>query len=82
MCLSILSRLALPGYRYNADEETWEAEEVFPKWKDRYPEPPDLLGVTRVYEKHIDKPVMSAVQVRCCGMGYGMGWDSGMEYMG
>eukprot|EP00904_Undaria_pinnatifida_P004101 jgi/Undpi1/13692/HiC_scaffold_9.g03346.m1 len=50
------------GYRYNAAEDTWVAEEVFPKWKDKYPEPPDLLGVTRVYEKHVDTPVMGAVQ--------------------
>lgn len=38
---------------------------MFPRWEAMYPEPPDLLGVTRVYEKSIDKPVLKAVQVRC-----------------
>lgn len=80
--MPVSSRLALPGYRYNAAEDTWVAEEVFPKWKDKYPEPPDLLGVTRVYEKHVDTPVMGAVQVRCREMECGVGWDSGMEHMG
>lgn len=53
-----------PGYRYNAEEQTWGADEVFPKWKAKYPEPPDVLGVTRVYEKHIDMPIMAAIKVR------------------
>lgn len=54
-----------PGYRYDAGEEAWKAVKVFPRWEAMYPEPPDLLGVTRVYEKSVDKPVLKAVQVWC-----------------
>lgn len=35
-----------------------------------YPEPPDVLGVSRVYEKDVDAPVMAAIQVRAA-----MGWN-------
>lgn len=50
------------GYRYDPDEDSWSNEKVFPRWKERYPEPPDLLGVTRVYEPAIDRPVIRASQ--------------------
>ncbi|CAN0484511.1 unnamed protein product [Ectocarpus sp. 12 AP-2014] len=50
------------GYRYDAGEDAWKAVKVFPRWEAMYPEPPDLLGVTRVYEKSVDKPVLKAVQ--------------------
>ncbi|CAM9995071.1 unnamed protein product [Scytosiphon promiscuus] len=50
------------GYRYDADKDSWSNEKVFPRWKERYPDPPDLLGVTRVYEPAIDRPVIRASQ--------------------
>lgn len=43
------------GYRFGADEtEEWTAPDVFPKWKERYPRPPDLIGMQRIYSKAID----------------------------
>jgi hypothetical protein len=44
------------GYRFNADKEVWAPEEVFPKWKDRFPTPPDFIGMQRIYSKEIDGP--------------------------
>jgi hypothetical protein len=49
------------GYRLN-DDDVWEATEVFPKWRAKYPTPPDVVGVTRVYGKDIDEPVLRANQ--------------------
>ena len=43
----------LPGYRYIPTEGRWDSSKVFPKWAARYPEPPDLVGVTRIYEKYV-----------------------------
>lgn len=39
------------GYRYIPSEGRWDNTHVFPKWRARYPDPPDLVGVTRIYEK-------------------------------
>ena len=36
------------------DKDEWTSPEVFPKWKERYPTPPDLIGMQRVYTKEID----------------------------
>lgn len=43
--------LSTPGYRYVPTEGRWDNSKVYPKWRARYPEPPDLVGVTRIYEK-------------------------------
>lgn len=32
------------GYRFDAVTEQWTPDEVFPKWKKRFPDPPDLIG--------------------------------------
>lgn len=48
------------GYRYVPTEGRWDNSNVFPKWRARYPEPPDLVGVTRIYEKEVDAPVKRA----------------------
>lgn len=50
------------GYRYDAVTDTWSSDGVFPLWKKRYPEAPDLIGVTRIYEREVDLPVYNAVQ--------------------
>ena len=42
------------GYRRSADG-AMDASQVFPKWRAKYPEPPDLVGVTRLYSKEIDE---------------------------
>lgn len=49
------------GYARRADG-TWDASSAFSKFRDAYPRPPDLLGVTRTYEKAVDEPVLRANQ--------------------
>jgi len=44
------------GYRFDADNKSWAPAEVFPKWKDRFPDPPDFIGMQRIYSKEIDGP--------------------------
>lgn len=48
------------GYIYNSEDKTWNNDNVFPKWKIKYPEPVDLIGVTRIYDPKIDLPVRKA----------------------
>ena len=56
------------GYRSRVDldaetltaVEVWTPDEVFPNWKKNYPQPPDVLGVTRKYDPKIDAPVKAA----------------------
>jgi len=43
------------GYRFNEETESWYPDEVFPKWKDKYPTPPDLIGMKRVYSREVDQ---------------------------
>mmetsp|Transcript_26969 Transcript_26969/g.25831 ORF Transcript_26969/g.25831 Transcript_26969/m.25831 type:complete len:288 (-) Transcript_26969:442-1305(-) len=50
------------GYRYDAEAEIWNNEEVFPKWKEKFPAPPDLIGMQRIYEKEVDQPSLRANQ--------------------
>jgi hypothetical protein len=50
------------GYRYDEAAGAWDASAVFPKWAAKYPQPPDLVGVTRTYTKAVDEPVLRAVQ--------------------
>lgn len=49
------------GYRA-ASDGSYTADAVFPKWGAKYPTPPDLVGVTRVYSKDVDEPVLRANQ--------------------
>eukprot|EP00633_Aureoumbra_lagunensis_P008011 CAMPEP_0197318538 /NCGR_PEP_ID=MMETSP0891-20130614/51489_1 /TAXON_ID=44058 ORGANISM="Aureoumbra lagunensis, Strain CCMP1510" /NCGR_SAMPLE_ID=MMETSP0891 /ASSEMBLY_ACC=CAM_ASM_000534 /LENGTH=225 /DNA_ID=CAMNT_0042809051 /DNA_START=24 /DNA_END=701 /DNA_ORIENTATION=- len=49
------------GYR-RRDDGTFDNEQVFPKWREKYPSPPDLIGITRTYSKEIDEPVLRANQ--------------------
>ena len=50
------------GYRFDAEKEEWTAEEVFPKWREKYPTPPDLIGMQRIYSPEVDKPSLKANQ--------------------
>jgi hypothetical protein len=43
------------GYRFNEETEEWSSEEVFPNWREKYPTPPDLIGMKRVYERDVDQ---------------------------
>jgi hypothetical protein len=44
------------GYRFDPKGGNWTATNVFPKWKERFPSPPDLIGMQRIYSKEIDGP--------------------------
>ena len=44
------------GYRFDANKNEWTPDEVFPKWKERFPTPPDFIGMQRIYSKEIDGP--------------------------
>lgn len=46
------------GYRFDPDKEEWTTAEVFPKWKERYPTPPDVIGMQRIYSKDVDGPCL------------------------
>eukprot|EP00579_Thalassiosira_antarctica_P002190 CAMPEP_0201865822 /NCGR_PEP_ID=MMETSP0902-20130614/610_1 /ASSEMBLY_ACC=CAM_ASM_000551 /TAXON_ID=420261 /ORGANISM="Thalassiosira antarctica, Strain CCMP982" /LENGTH=289 /DNA_ID=CAMNT_0048390675 /DNA_START=37 /DNA_END=906 /DNA_ORIENTATION=- len=48
------------GYRFH--EETWSPTEVFPKWKERFPDPPDFIGMQRVYSREVDVPSLRSNQ--------------------
>lgn len=50
------------GYHFQEATGTWDASAVFPNWRQKFPQPPDLVGVTRKYEREIDEPVLRAVQ--------------------
>jgi hypothetical protein len=50
------------GYRFDPETETWNPLMVFPKWKDKYPTPPDLIGMRRIYDKEVDQPSLKANQ--------------------
>ena len=43
------------GYRFNKNDEIWTPTKVFPKWKERYPTPPDLIGMQHIYTKEVDR---------------------------
>ena len=43
------------GYRFNEETESWDSDEVFPNWREKYPTPPDLIGMQRVYEREVDQ---------------------------
>ena len=49
------------GYS-KTDDGMWDSSKVFPKWAAKFPEPPDLVGVTRTYTREVDEPVLRAVQ--------------------
>ena len=48
------------GYKFSTITESYSADDVFPKWKAKYPQPPDLIGVKRIYDPDVDKPFRNA----------------------
>ena len=46
------------GYRFDPEAGEWTAREVFPNWKERFPDPPDLIGMQRIYAKEIDGEIL------------------------
>lgn len=35
------------GYRFDPQNEEWSASDCFPKWREKHPTPPDLIGMQR-----------------------------------
>jgi len=50
------------GYRFNEETNEWTPDEVFPKWKERFPEPPDMIGMQRVYSREVDQASLRSNQ--------------------
>lgn len=53
------------GYRFIEKEGgggEWSSENVFPKWQEKYPTPPDLIGMKRIYSKEVDQVSLKANQ--------------------
>jgi len=50
------------GYRFDPETKEWNNDEVFPKWKEKYPAPPDMIGMQRIYSKEVDQPSLRANQ--------------------
>ena len=50
------------GYRFDPEKEIWSPDEVFPKWKERFPDPPDFINMRRVYSKDVDTPSLRSNQ--------------------
>ncbi len=48
------------GYSYDEESRTWGNDKCFPKWKAKFPEPPDVIGITRKYDPETDKKVRNA----------------------
>ena len=49
------------GYVYKVDSNSYDTQNVFPKWRAKYEIPPDLIGTTRNYaDAAIDRPVRDA----------------------
>ena len=48
------------GYSYDDESKAWGNDKCFPKWKAKFPEPPDIIGITRKYDPETDKKVRKA----------------------
>jgi hypothetical protein len=50
------------GYRFDEESQTWNNDLVFPKWAERFPTPPDFIGMQRVYAREVDQPSLRSNQ--------------------
>lgn len=57
-----VNTLVWKGLGYRFVNGLWNNDKVFPKWREKYPAPPDLIGMQRIYSKQIDEPSMRANQ--------------------
>lgn len=48
------------GYLYDPSTGDYDNSNVFPKWREKYPNPPDVIGMKRIYSPDVDKPVRDA----------------------
>jgi len=51
------------GYRF--EDGRWNDQGCFPKWREKYPVPPDFIGMQRIYSKEVDNPSLRANQALC-----------------
>jgi hypothetical protein len=73
------------GYRFDPIKGVWTPEKVFPKWKERFPAPPDLIGMERIYSsKAIDGTILKNNQhlVRSVPTEYKQGLRTHLRPMG
>ena len=59
-CLGYEMTIELDPETLTATEMWQVSKKVFPNWAKRFPEPPDVIGVTRKYYPEIDQPVKEA----------------------
>jgi hypothetical protein len=59
-CLGYEMEIELDPETLTATEKWKVSDKVFPNWAKRFPEPPDVIGVTRKYYPEIDQPVKEA----------------------
>ena len=59
-CLGYEMTIDLDPETLTATEKWSVSDKVFPNWAKRFPEPPDVIGVTRKYYPEIDGPVKEA----------------------
>lgn len=71
------------GYRRDTSGE-WDSTDAFAKFREKYPQPPDLIGVTRTYSKEVDEPVLRANQAlhRSIPMAYKQGLKTQLKPLG
>mmetsp|Transcript_23553 Transcript_23553/g.48893 ORF Transcript_23553/g.48893 Transcript_23553/m.48893 type:complete len:282 (-) Transcript_23553:1223-2068(-) len=50
------------GYRFDTETNEWKNDEVFPNFRERYPTPPDFIGMQRIYSKDVDEPSLRSNQ--------------------
>ncbi len=50
------------GYRFDEEDQQWKNDDVFPKWREKYDSPPDLIGMQRIYTKEVDQVSLKANQ--------------------
>jgi hypothetical protein len=48
------------GYRFVDGE--WNSAGCFPNWRQKFPSPPDLIGMQRSYEREVDQPSLRSNQ--------------------
>lgn len=71
------------GYRPGASG-AWDSSEAFAKFREKYPQPPDFIGVTRTYSKEVDEPILRANQAlhRSIPMAYKQGLKTQLKPLG
>ncbi|KAJ1635700.1 hypothetical protein T492DRAFT_964259 [Pavlovales sp. CCMP2436] len=72
------------GYRRDVEGGAWDSSGAFAKFREKFPQPPDLIGITRTYSKEVDEPVLRANQAlhRSIPMAYKQGLKTQLRPLG